>query len=195
MARDWLSHWLTAGAHAAEGTLLLADDQCNFFVLRQDPAAQGDDKRRLQWIAQVHLGAFVNRIEPGRLVTTTHDGDSGPVGAQYIWASADGSLGVVAALRSQEEFARLMQVTAAVVDVIPNTGDFPHAQWREFSSTRGSGLPDTATRGFVDGDALEMFLDLRPDQQEQVVQKLRAAGVNTTVELLLEEVEAFARLH
>jgi DNA damage-binding protein 1 len=52
--------------------------------------------------------------------------------------------------------------------VVRGVGGFAHDQWRSFSNERKS----VPARGFIDGDLIERFLDLKPAQQMQVAQEL-----------------------
>ena len=51
-------------------------------------------------------------------------------------------------------------------------------------------------QGFVDGDAVERFLDFTRAQKAEVLKKLQAAGMTfQNVEEITEEVESIYRLH
>ena len=61
--------------------------------------------------------------------------------------------------------------------VVSGVGGFSHERWRSFHSEhRGQA---TESRGFVDGDLVESFLDLRREKAEEV-----AATVKVSVEEL-----------
>jgi len=52
--------------------------------------------------------------------------------------------------------------------VIQGVGGFAHDQWRYFSNERKS----VPSRGFIDGELVERYLDLKPAQQAQVGKEL-----------------------
>jgi hypothetical protein len=97
-------------------------------------------------------------------------------------------------IKTGEEFARLMQIQDAVVAVTAATGisTLQHDKWREYCVDRRV-LPH---QGFVDGDAVERFLDFTRAQKAEVLKKLQAAGMTfQNVEEITEEVESIYRLH
>jgi hypothetical protein len=92
--------------------------------------------------------------------------------------------------------------------VIQGVGGLSHTEWRSFHNQRKT----QECRGFIDGDLLEMFLDLPRPKMEEVVKLItdgsssgsfggaRSSGgaddlSSLTVDGLLREVEDVQRLH
>jgi DNA damage-binding protein 1 len=71
--------------------------------------------------------------------------------------------------------------------VVRGVGGLDHAAWRAFRDERRS----EAARNIIDGDLVETFLDLAPDQAAQVVGLM---GPGHTVEEITRRVEELARL-
>lgn len=74
--------------------------------------------------------------------------------------------------------------------VVKGVGGLDHATWRSFRDERRS----EACRNFIDGDLIESFLDLSPEQAAQVV-ALMGPGPGHTVEEITRRVEELQRLH
>ena len=70
----------------------------------------------------------------------------------------------------------------------PGVGGLDHATWRAFRDERRS----EAARNFIDGDLVEGFLDLSPEQAAAVV---AAMGPGHSVEDITRKVEELQRLH
>ena len=88
--------------------------------------------------------------------------------------------------------------------VVQGVGGLSHAEWRSFHNERKT----QECRGFVEGDLVEMFLDLPRAKMEEVVKlmadssssfgSMRGGGDDLsgiTVEDLLREVEEVQRIH
>lgn len=64
-------------------------------------------------------------------------------------------------------------------------------RWRSF---RTEGVTEDM-KGFIDGDLIELFLDLPRKKQEEVVQGLSRNGQLLTVDDLIKIVEDLTRIH
>lgn len=60
--------------------------------------------------------------------------------------------------------ARWVAAQDAMRHVVRGVGRLHHAQWRAFHNERKK----CPARGFVDGDLVELFLDMRPEDQNKV---------------------------
>ena len=74
------------------------------------------------------------------------------------------------------------------VQVVKGVGGLDHATWRSFRDERRS----EACRNFIDGDLVEGFLDLSPEQAAAVVGHM---GPGHSVEDITRRVEELQRLH
>ena len=80
-------------------------------------------------------------------------------------------------------------VQDALRKVVKGVGGFDHAVWRSFSSER---VTNGECRGFIDGDLIEQFLDLKRDAMDRVAAVM---GPDASVEDLSRVVEDLSRLH
>jgi len=187
IARDCNSNWTTAMEVIDDETFLGAEKECNFFTLKKNSdAATEEEKSRLEVVGEYHLGDMVNCIRRGSLVTKVGDGDCASAYPTLLYATLHGVLGVLAHL-PHEQFQFLTKVQSAVSRVVRGVGGFEHAEWRSFHAERRT----AEMRGFVDGDLIESFLDLSPEDMEKVV---TAIG-GTTVEEVTRVIDDLARLH
>ena len=185
-ARDFNSKWMTAVDILDDDTYLGAENSFNLFTVRKNTDAATDEERsRLEVTGEYHLGEFVNRFRRGSLVMRMPDGDHADV-PTLLFGTVNGVIGVLASL-PPEQFAFLLELQRAMRKVVSGVGGFSHERWRSFHSEhRGQA---TESRGFVDGDLVESFLDLRREKAEEV-----AATVKVSVEELTKRVEELARL-
>jgi DNA damage-binding protein 1 len=115
-------------------------------------------------------------------------GQSQPATETLIFGTVNGAIGVLAVL-SKEDFALLSKVQEKLAQVIKGVGGFRHEHWRSFVNERTPGGRES--KGFLDGDLIESFLDLRRDKMEEVA---RLVG-GVTVEELSKRIEDLQRLH
>jgi len=216
VARDLGSAWLTSTAMLSERLFLCTDDTHNVFTLSSNnlsnvsrtPAGVADDARgKLERVGQMHTGEFVNRMHRAPLVehpaatadgadassTGAHDGFNYSPIEQIVWASVDGSIGLIASLRGEHEFARLSLMQDAVSKEVLALGGLSHREWRDHWSEQQGSSPH---KGFIDGNLLELALEMPRQRQQAVVDRLRAGNVLIGgVEGLLREIEELAQVH
>ena len=110
------------------------------------------------------------------------DGESVSV-PTLLFGTANGVIGVLASLpKDVYEFTERLQ--ASINKHIQGVGGLKHADWRSFVHTlRGRSDP---AMNFVDGDLVESFLDLRPEQADAIAadMKLDRADIISRVEEL-----------
>ena len=110
----------------------------------------------------------------------------------------------------------LMSLQLALADHIPSVGKIEHGTWRSFESDERTDV----CCGFVDGDLIEMYLDLPKTIQQELIQDLRVrfffeekknqrfglfvfcfrqgehdVQLNTTVDELVRIIEELSRIH
>jgi len=187
IAHDFNTNWMTAIDILDDDTFIGAENHYNLFSLRKNTDATTDEERlRLEVVGEYHMGDLINRFRHGSLVMRSGDADT-PVIPTLIFGTVNGCIGVVASL-PKEEYDLMLKVQGALNQVIKGVGGLRHEDWRSFQSERvPAGRP---SKGFVDGDLIESFLDLKPQKMEQV-----ANAVGVTVEELSKRVEELQRLH
>lgn len=169
IARDYNPNWMTALEILDDDTYLGAENAYNLFAVRRNAETATDEERaRLEVVGEYHLGDFVNRFRHGSLVMRMPESDAGLVrSTPLLYGTVGGALGVVAAI-AEEQFQFFAALQQQLTKVVRGVGGFAHDQWRAFSNERKS----VPSRGFIDGDLIERFLDLKPAQQAQVAQEL-----------------------
>ena len=200
-ARDYESAQMTATEILDEDTYLGATGFNLFTVRRPSDAPTEEGLGRLEKVGQFHLGEFVNPIRYGSLVMRLQP--DGPVGLGEVGSSGDRSLGApdaepkllmatvngaifVLAGLGKEEYLFLAKLQSKLTKVIHGVGGFQHKDWRSFHN----GLATLEAKGFIDGDLVEAFLDLKKDKAAEVA---KALGVSLSD--LTKHVEDLARMH
>ena len=204
---------------SAPPPLFLACDALhNLFYFHRSGAGSEEERSRVELVGKFHLGDFVNAIRPGSLVMATQSTAHAPAGAaeltgaaagveggggvaatseeggwgwrvqgSVVMGSVSGALLVVAAL-SRDAFVWLSQLEEALEKVIGGLGRLDHKQWRAWKGERGR--KDAASVAVVDGDLIEMTLELRGEQQTQLSQLMAMPWHD-----ILRRVEEVSRIH
>ncbi|KAF9902706.1 DNA damage-binding protein 1a [Lobosporangium transversale] len=191
IARDACMDMLTSLEAIDDETFIAADNASSIFTLVKNTETTSEDEaKRLQWSGGWHLGDQINRFKHGSLVMTSQEGDA-PAVPKLLFATVSGAIGVVASL-TPEKYELLHQLEINMARVIKGVGGLDHAAWRQFRSDTRT-LPST---NFVDGDLIELFLDLSQDEINDVLTGTEASGpVNASVEEVTKLVEELSRLH
>jgi DNA damage-binding protein 1 len=63
----------------------------------------------------------------------------------------------------------LMSLQLILAEYVPSVGKIDHGTWRSFESDGRSDV----SRGFVDGDLIELYLDLPKNVQQELIKDLR----------------------
>lgn len=187
IARDHNANWMTALDMLDDDTYIGAENHFNLFTVRKNTDATTDDERsRLEVVGEYHLGDLVNRFRAGSLVMRGGDSD-GPVIPTLLFGTVNGVIGVIATL-PKEDYELMLKVQTALNQVIRGVGGLRHEDWRSFVNER---VPHgRESKGFLDGDLIESFLELRRDKMEEV-----ARAVGLPVEEIARRVEDLQRLH
>ena len=185
LARDFNPNWMTAVNALDDDAYLGAENSFNLFTLRRNSDASTDEERsRLDVAGEFHLGEFVNRFRRGSLVAKSRDADE-PANAECVlFGTVSGSLGVLASV-DKDTFDFALKVQNAMNQVVQGVGGLSHEKWRSFHNEHQT----RPARGFVDGDAVERFLDLKKDAAAKV-----AALAEVSAEEITRRVEALQRV-
>ncbi|KAI1295060.1 DNA damage-binding protein 1a [Mortierella claussenii] len=191
IARDVCMDMLTALEAIDDETFIAADNASSIFTLvKNTDTTSEDEAKRLQWSGGWHLGDQINRFKHGSLVMTNQEGDA-PAVPKLLFATVSGAIGVVATL-TREKYELLHHLEINMARVIKGVGGLDHASWRQFRSDSRT-LPST---NFVDGDLIELFLDLNQDEINDVMMGTEESGpLNVPLEDITKLVEELSRLH
>jgi len=187
VARDYDSNWMTAVEALSDDVYLGAENGFHLFtVCRNLDSIAEEDRTRLDVCGRFHLGEFVNVLRSGSLVMNLPDLDNPfKVVPSHVFGTINGVIGVVAPL-SKLQFQFFSRLEEALEGVIKGVGGFSHKEWRDWRTERKS----EARSGFIDGDLVEQFLDLTPDNMELVAKKMEIS-----VTELSKRVEDVSRIH
>jgi len=120
------------------------------------------------------------------------------VETKALFATVDGTIGIVATL-SEEIFSLLEKVEKKMEEQDMSLGGLDHARypspafsvfnsrWRAFTNQRKKAL---TSKGFIDGDFVEGFLDLDAASREKCCE-----GIEGGVEEVQKLIEELLRLH
>ena len=190
IAHDFSSNWMTAVEILDDNTYLGAESSYNLFTVQRNADADTEDKRgTLELCGTYHLGDSVNRFRRGSLVMRmpdqSDDTSSFSEISTWLFGTISGGLGVVATL-PKLEFLLLNRVQEAMQKVVTGVGNFSHSDFRCFHNVQRS----VKMQNFIDGDLVEIFLDLTREDQEAVS---KLCGVSNS-EDLVKKIEELSRL-
>eukprot|EP01069_Polyplicarium_translucidae_P011918 Polyplicarium_translucidae@DN455_c0_g1_i1.p2 len=94
---------------------------------------------------------------------------------------------------SERQFARLAQIEDAVAQCVQPVAELKHSEWRSYSA----GMRQLTSRGFIDGDTVELLLELPRQLQTRIFEILARSKTFyfPSLEALLNEVEELQRMH
>ncbi|KAG0292818.1 DNA damage-binding protein 1a [Dissophora globulifera] len=191
IARDTNMDMLTALEAIDDETFIAADNASSIFTLVKNTETTSEDEaKRLQWSGGWHLGDQINRFKHGSLVMANQEGDA-PAIPKLLFATVSGAIGVVATLTA-EKYELLHHLESNMSKVIKGVGGLDHAEWRRFRSNART-LPST---NFIDGDLIELFLDLSHDEVNNVLEGAEGGEpIKIPHEEITKLVEELSRLH
>ena len=210
IARDYNQNWTTAIEMLSEDIYIGAENFHNIFVLRRNAKAQSEELRnRLDTVGAFHLGELPNKMLRGSLVIATNTAASyNPdgiisnkvpkpnVGSRTLLGTVDGSIGTILGL-DVSTFKFLKALERSMSRNVRSIGDLSIEEYRAFRGERErSHFP---SRGFVDGDYVESFLDLDQLTMEAVVKHMNHEGRwevdrSSDATKSLDEIEFFKRV-
>ena len=156
-----------------------------FTVQRKLSPATPEEGRRLDTVAEFHLGEFVNKFRAGSLVLKIPDSTSVCMYPSMLFGTVTGSIGLIVQL-PEKVFEKLGKLQSNLSRLIESVGGFKHGQWRAFCSERRT----HDARGFVDGDLIERLLELPAETAAEAVN-----GTNSSVDEMMLLVDELSRLH
>ncbi|KAI9495111.1 mono-functional DNA-alkylating methyl methanesulfonate N-term-domain-containing protein [Zychaea mexicana] len=155
---------------------------------RNDSTSNSDTN--LEIVSQWHFGERIQRFRTGSLGSHPSD-DNKPVAPSLIFCTTNGTIGVIADL-SADHFKLLWQMQNNLLKIVPSLGDLNHTDWRSIAI---NDIRDKSSH-FIDGDLIESFLDLTPQQMRGVVEGHNGGRkLDYTVERLCQVVEELMSIH
>jgi len=182
VARDFSSNYMRAVDIINNEYCIGSEDHGNIFVLKRNlDAKTEEEKGRLDMQSGFHLGDFINVFRQGSLSSSflNHKNDSSStpdigvcdggtvaksvVPNSVLFGTVSGVIGTVLSL-SSEDFRFLSALEKSMNHVAKGVGDLVHKDWREFFHERRQSRRSNT----IDGDLIEMFLDLNETAMKQV---------------------------
>ncbi|RCH96072.1 DNA damage-binding protein 1a [Rhizopus stolonifer] len=172
-----------------ENLYVAAEREGHLFVVER--CQDESDEPILETVSVWHLGDSVKRFRFGSLGMNASDPDRNPEASTLIFATTNGSIGLIADL-SAERFKLLDQMQYNMSRIVKSIGDLSHIDWRSVSIMDRK---DDAVN-FIDGDLIESFLDLTPQQMQGVVDGVAGGRkLDKSVEDLCKVVEELMSTH
>ena len=218
IARDFNANWTTSCEILSSNVYLGAENWNNIYSLRRNVDATSEEARcRLETQGMYYLGEMVNKFARGSLVMTPPSSDNalddqgilGGTGSSTLYATVDGSIGVIMGL-DKTNFLFFRCLEKAMSKVAPVIGGVTHEEFRSFEAEKRL----HPSVNFIDGDLVESFLDLAKDEMLAVVEHMNSDGTwespdenslvlgdeddkmaTLTVDDVLVRVEEISRLH
>ena len=194
IARDYNQNWTTAIEMLSNDVFLGAENFQNLFVLRRNTKSSSMEVRtRLDTVGVYHIGEMLNKFKNGSLrmpssqssavedqsqIDCTNDEKMSlaqklavNVCNETLYGTVDGTVGSVMGLdvRTATFFSA---VERAMARTIPPVGNLKHSEFRAFRGEKRK----QPSRGFVDGDLVESFMDLDRNTMEEVVNSMNKEG-------------------
>ncbi|KAI7870661.1 mono-functional DNA-alkylating methyl methanesulfonate N-term-domain-containing protein [Spinellus fusiger] len=170
-----------------------AEREGHLFVAEHSPPDSSDPHEEpiLEIVSQWHLGEIVHRLQFGSLGVNTVDPDLQTVNSSLIFAATSGAIGMIVDL-SAERFNLLRQMQNNMNRIVKSVGGFSHVDWRNWSIKDHQEL----SCNVIDGDLIESFLDLTPQQMQGVVDGQNGGRkLDLTIEDLCKVVEELMSVH
>jgi len=206
IGRDYDPHWMTAVEIIDDDTFLGAENAHNMFVCSRDSSSSNDEERTMiNEHGHIHVGDMINVFCHGSLVMENLGDSSTPHSGSILYGTVHGAIGMVTQL-PQDFYDFLSKLQDKLCKIIRAVGKIEHNQWRSFSNDRKT----VPMGGFIDGDLIETFLDLKADKMAEVANGLMIAADPTaaaagssqagqkkaaTVDDLIKIVEDLTRIH
>jgi DNA damage-binding protein 1 len=187
LARDYNANFCTSIEMLTDNVYLGSENFANLFVLRHNVDASSEEARvRLDTIGEYHFGEMINTMQLGSLVMPSNAGKNASaksnaksktekisfegnkievaVGSQTLFGTVDGTIGSILGLGGST-YAFLGCLQRAIFAVVRPVGDLSYERHRYYEAD-GRIRP---SRGFIDGDLIESFLDFNRPTMERIV--------------------------
>lgn len=152
----------------------------------------------LETVSEWNVGDLIQKFQFGSLGNIDPDLKSSTptastlLSSSLLFATVNGAIGIIADL-TEERYKLLWHVQNNMTKVIKSIGGFNHSDWRNIAAT----LERKEERSyFIDGDLIESFLDLTPQQMQQVIDgHNNGKRLDYSIEDVCKVVEELMSLH
>ncbi|KAJ2557416.1 DNA damage-binding protein 1a [Coemansia sp. RSA 1933] len=142
---------------ADQKRFLVSDAYSNLFRLAMADGAAASDPQRLFVEARWHLGDQINVIRAGSLVMDVADPEfPDAFRPTLVYGTLRGAVGVIANVDNGKLGRILDRLQTNMAHLLPTPGLWDYDTWRSYASDQRS----SRAFGFLDGDLIELFLDL-----------------------------------
>jgi DNA damage-binding protein 1 len=225
VARDFSSNYMRAIEIVDDNTFLGAEDHQNIFLVRRTGGTLKDEAEtgRLEHFAEYHTGEQINVFchgtlsnrpaeqaenglvvaQSGASIASVVDVEtpqfSGSRGQSILFGTCSGAIGCILTI-DEATFKFVSALEKCIQSVVHGIGGLSHVEWRSFVNDRKYG----SKLNFVDGDLVEMFLELSVSDMAKVVSLLNdeldvLSGTvefsAMTIEQVQSRVEELSRYH
>ncbi|KAL0082831.1 mono-functional DNA-alkylating methyl methanesulfonate N-term-domain-containing protein [Phycomyces blakesleeanus] len=194
LGSDEMHQQVTAVEALSQDLYIGAEREGHLFVVERSPSDSTEsfqEEPLLDTVSQWHLGEMVNQFRFGSLGVDNSDPDSQTVSSSIIFVATSGSIGMIVDL-SAERFNLLRQMQSNMTRIANSIGELSHADWRNWSTVDHQEL----SCNVIDGDLIESFLDLTPQQMQGVVDGQNGGRkLDLSIEDLCKVVEELMSIH
>eukprot|EP00759_Apiculatamorpha_spiralis_P043258 PhF_6_TR40769/c1_g1_i4/m.61478/K10610/DDB1; DNA damage-binding protein 1 len=204
VAHDYNPMWITALTNIGEDMFVAFDNCRNLSVLRQNKeAAPGTgNESKLDVVARFRTGVRANTTFTGVLTTRNvsfEDVAEGEVVVRtthppVLYSGVSGSLNLLLPI-PKDLFHFCKALEKAMVQCVEPIGNLVHAQYR----SHGTEKRTVPAHGVIDGDVVELFVELSEQERENVVSVMNKevpfGGKQFTVQGLMKKLDDLLRLH
>ncbi|BFZ62534.1 DNA damage-binding protein 1a [Saitoella coloradoensis] len=195
IARDYTALWMTAVDAIDDDTYVGGEAEGNLVIYKRDTTAPTElEQARLQIVSEFKVGEMVNKIRQGQLVSSLSPAETEgtAVTPKSLFVTVDGSISIFGVV-NPDKFDLLDKLQNNLTHVIRGVGGLEHAPWRALRNERR--YADAPLR-CIDGDLIEQFLELSPEDQKAVVEgNTEADRLPVSLEEVGRIVEDLARFH
>ncbi|KYR00793.1 UV-damaged DNA binding protein1 [Tieghemostelium lacteum] len=172
--------WLKSIAIIDDDHFLGAETSNNFVVIKKNSESTNEQERQLlDSVGHFHVGEGTNWLKHGSLVTLPEQDQQQRKIPTILYVTINGSIGVIASI-TKEEFDFFSKLQEGLNKVIKGIGGFSHSDWRSFANDHHI-MP---ANNFIDGDLIEMYLDLDHDKMLKAIQ-----GMNMSTDEVYKKID------
>ncbi|UJR27073.1 hypothetical protein I4U23_008375 [Adineta vaga] len=185
----------TACQFIDDDTFICAESCGNLISYHKNSDATKElERNMLNQFGQFHLGEEINVFRHGHLVTQQTTESSISFETCTLMGAISGYIGLVLQL-SSSLYLLLLSLEKVLARHIPSVGKIDYNVWRSLKIDRYS----NSSSGFIDGDLIELYLDLPKIVQVELIKDLHNEDnqnqSNITVEELVKIIEELSRIH